>query len=388
MDQTAEILLSIGGIMLLGMITDLLGRRTFLPRVTLLLLFGILIGPSVFNLLPEIFISNFKLITEIALTMVGFLVGGKLSRKLLKSLGKQLLWVSLGAVIGTVVIVSLVLILAGVPIALAILLGCIAAATDPAATMDVVEETKSKGPFVKLLTAVVALDDAWGLIVFSIGLAVVGLLSGLNGWVPPLLLAFKEIFGAILIGLIIGIPAAFLTGRVEHGKPMLIEALGIVFLCAGLAIWLGVSFLLASIVMGMTIVNLAKHHKYPFHAIENSESPFIIVFFVLAGASLELNSLVGIGAIGTVYIFARIAGKVVGVKIGGEICKADISVKNWMGLALLPQAGVAMGMALVAANHFPEYRQLLLSIVISTTILFELIGPVITNMVLRKTVNK
>lgn len=388
MDQTAEILLSIGGIMLLGMITDLLGRRTFLPRVTLLLIFGILIGPSVFNLLPEIFISNFKLITEIALTMVGFLVGGKLSRKLFKSLGKQLLWVSLGAVIGTVVIVSLVLILAGAPIALAILLGCIAAATDPAATMDVVEETKSKGPFVKLLTAIVALDDAWGLIVFSIGLAMVGLLSGLNGWVPPLLLAFKEIFGAIIIGLIIGIPAAFLTGRIEHGKPMLIEALGIVFLCAGLAIWLEVSFLLASIVMGMTIVNLAKHHKYPFHAIENSESPFIIVFFVLAGASLELNSLSGLGVIGTAYIVSRIAGKVIGVRIGAWYCKADDSVKKGMGLALLPQAGVAMGMALVAASHFPEYRQLLLSIVISTTILFELIGPVITNMVLRKTVNK
>jgi len=385
MHETAQILLSIGGIMLLGLLTDLLGRRTFLPRVTLLLMFGILIGPSTFNLLPEIFISNFKLITEIALTMVGFLVGGKLSQKLFKSLGKELLWISLGAVIGTVAIVSLVLLVAGVPIALAILLACIAAATDPAATMDVVEETKSKGSFVNLLTAIVALDDAWGLIVFSIGLAMVGVLSGLNGWIPPLLLAFKEIFGAILIGLIIGVPAAFLTGRVEQGKPMLIEALGIVFLCAGLAIWLEVSFLIAAIVMGMVITNLAKHHKYPFHAIEDSESPFIILFFVLAGASLEFDSLAGIGVIGTVYILARIAGKVIGVKIGGEICKTDSSVKNWMGLALLPQAGVAMGMALVASNHFPEYRQLLLSVIISTTVFFELIGPVITNRILRKT---
>ncbi len=384
MHETAEILLSIGSVMLLGLVTDLLGRRTFLPRVTLLLIFGILIGPGMFNLLPDIFISNFKLITEIALTMVGFLVGGKLSRKLFKNLGKELLWVSFGAVIGTVVIVSLVLVLIGVPIALAILLGCIAAATDPAATMDVVEETKSKGSFVNLLTAIVALDDAWGLIVFSIGLATVELLSGLNGWVSPLFMAFKEVFGAILIGLIIGVPAAILTGRVEQGKPMLIEALGIVFLCAGVAIWLEVSFLIAAIVMGMTIVNLAKHHKYPFHAIENSESPFIIAFFVLAGASLELDSLAGIGVLGAVYVIARIAGKFIGVKIGGEICKADNSVKNWMGLTLLPQAGVAMGMALVAADHYPEYRQLLLSIVISTTIFFELIGPVITNMILRK----
>lgn len=386
MHQTAEILLSIGGIMLLGLVTDLLGRRTFLPRVTLLLLFGMIIGPSLLNLLPDIFISRFELIANIALIMVGFLIGGKLSRNLFKSLGKELIWVSLGAVIGTVSIVSLALIVAGVSAEIAILFGCIATATAPAATLDVVEESKVKGHFARLLISIVALDDAWGLILFSVGLAMVGLMVG-NGLFSPLLLAFKEIFGAILIGLAVGVPAAYLTGRIEQGQPMLFEALGIVFLCGGLAIWLEVSFLIAAITMGMTIVNLAKHHKYPFHAIENIESPFIILFFVLAGASLELDSLLGIGVIGTVYILARIAGKIIGVKISGELCKADSPVKNWMGLALLPQAGVAMGMALVASNHFPEYRQLLLSVVISTTIFFELIGPVITNRVLRKTAN-
>ena len=383
MHATAEILLSIGGIMLLGLLTDLLGRRTFLPRVTLLLLFGMIIGPSLLNLLPEIFISRFELIANIALIMVGFLIGGKLSRKLFKSLGKELVWVSLGAVIGTVSIVGFALTVVGVSTEIAILLGCIATATAPAAILDVVEESKAKGHFVNLLVSIVALDDAWGLIIFSLGLAMIGLMTGLNGLLPPLLLAFKEIFGAVLIGLAVGLPAAYLTGRIEEGQPMLFEALGKVFLCGGLAIWFEVSFLIAAIVMGMTIVNLAKHHKYPFHAIEDIESPFIIMFFVMAGASLELDSLSGIGVIGTVYILARITGKIIGVKISGELCKADSSVKNWMGLALLPQAGVAMGMALVASNHFPEYRQLLLSVIISTTIFFELIGPVITNRILK-----
>ncbi len=387
MHQTAEILLSIGGIMLLGLVTDMLGRRTFLPRVTLLLLFGMIIGPSLLNLLPEIFISRFELIANIALIMVGFLIGGKLSKKLFKSLGKELIWISLGAVIGTVSIVSLALIVAGVSAEMAILFGCIATATAPAATLDVVEESKVKSHFSRLLVSIVALDDAWGLIVFSLGLAMIGLMTGINGMLPPLLLALKEIFGAVLIGLAVGMPAAYLTGRIQQGQPMLFEALGIVFLCGGLAIWFEVSFLIAAIVMGMTIVNLARHHKYPFHAIEDIESPFIILFFVMAGASLELDSLSSIGVIGTVYILARIAGKIIGVKFAGEICKADNSVKNWMGLALLPQAGVAMGMALVASSHFPEYRQLLLSVIISTTIFFELIGPVITNKILRKTAN-
>ena len=124
-----------------------MGDVLFYPRVTLLLLFGMIIGPSLLNLLPEIFISRFELIANIALIMVGFLIGGKLSRKLFKSLGKELVWVSLGAVIGTVSIVGFALTVVGVSTEIAILLGCIATATAPAAILDVVEESKAKGTF-------------------------------------------------------------------------------------------------------------------------------------------------------------------------------------------------------------------------------------------------
>ncbi len=229
MDNTYEVLISIGGIMLLGLMTDYLGKRTFLPRVTLLLIFGMLIGPNAFDLLPDIIISNFELITNVALVMIGFLVGG-------------------------------------------------------------------------------------------------------------------------------------------------------------LAIWLEVSYLIAAIVMGMTIVNLAKHHDCSFHEIENIEPPFLILFFVLAGASLEFGYINEIGLIACIYIIARIIGKIIGAKVGGAISRTDASVQNWMGIALMPQAGVAMGMALVASNQLPEYRQLLLSVAISTTIFFELFGPVFTTMALKKAV--
>lgn len=384
MENTAEILIAVGGVMLLGMLTDLLGRRTSLPRVTLLLCFGMLIGPNAFDLLPSPILSNFDLFADIALLMIGFLVGGRLTKQLFKKIGRELLSVSLGAVLGTVIIVTLVLIITGLPLELAIMLGCIATATDPAATMDVIDETESKGSFTDLLASIVALDDAWGLIIFSLGVACVGLITGMNGIWPPLLLATKEIIGAMLVGIVVGVPAAYMTGRVKPGKPMMFEALGIVFLCGGLSLYFEFSFLLAAIVMGMVIVNLAKHHKHPFHEIENIESPFLILFFVLAGASLNFDVLLEVGLVGIIYILARIAGKIVGVRIGTSCCRSADEVKNWMGLALLPQAGVAMGMALVAANHLPEYRQLLLSIVIGTTIFFELVGPILAHLALRK----
>ncbi len=384
MNETATILISIGGVMLLGMITNTLGQRTLLPRVTLLLIFGILIGPNVFDLIPQSIFSSFDLFANVALLMIGFLVGGHLTRKLMHSIGRELLAVSLGAVIGTVTVVALCISLLGLPVEIAIMLGCIATATDPAATMDVIEETHSEGRFSELLTSIVALDDALGLIIFSLGVALTGLLNGADGIISPLLVAAKDILGAVAIGVLIGVPAAYFTGRIQPGRPMLFEALGIVFLCGGLALYFEVSYLLAAIVMGMVVVNLAEHHDYPFHEIENIEQPFLILFFVLAGASLQYQSLLGIGVIGFVYILARIAGKVIGVQLGGRCCQSTAETRNWMGFALLPQAGVAMGMALVAAEQFPDYRQLLLSVVISTTIFFELVGPVFTGFALRK----
>ena len=188
-----------------------------------------------------------------------------------------------------------------------------------------------------------------------------------------------------LLGVLLGFPAAFLTGRIRQGQPMLMEALGLVFVCGGIAIWMDVSFLIASIVMGAVVANFARHHEYPFHEIENIEWPFMTIFFVLAGASLEPSMIKEIGLIGGTYIAARIAGKLLGARLGGRMGNADRMTRCWMGFALLPQAGVAMGMALVASNRFPEYQQVLLTVVISSTVFFEIIGPVFTRAVLRRT---
>ena len=310
-------------------------------------------------------------------------MGGKLTIDLLRRSGRQLFWISASAVLGTTVIVTLAMVLISVPLNIAILLGCIAAATAPAATVDTVLESGTETRFSRLLLAIVAIDDAWALILFSAGLSMVSLLNGTQGVSLSLLDAAREVFGAMLLGGAIGLPAANLTGRIRPGQPMLTEALGLVLICGGAALWLNVSFLIATMAMGAVIANIAIHHDYPFHEIENIEWPFMVIFFVLAGASLEIDMLAELGVIGVVYLLARAAGKLSGAWLGARASHADQNVGRWMGVALLPQAGVAIGMALLAANEFPDYRQIILPIVIASTVFFELIGPVFTRMALR-----
>ena len=362
----------------------MLGRQTFLPRVTLLLILGILVGPEVLDLIPEFLNQRFEIISDMALLMIGFLLGGKLTAKSFSENGKTIFLISISAAICTSAIVLTGLYVSGLAVELTILLACLSAATAPAAVVDVVMESNDTGKFSNLLLSIVALDDAWALILFSISISIVAVISGNHLSVSPIVMVLRDVGGATLLGVAIGLPAAYLTGRINPGQPMLTEALGLVFVCGGLAIWLDVSFLISSMVMGSLISNLAKHHDYPFHAIEGVEWPIMAIFFVLAGASLELDALRDIGMIGIVYIISRSIGKIVGAKIGGLASNSNILVQRWMGFAMLPQAGAAIGMALVASNEFPEYRQILLPVVISTTIVFELFGPVFTRMALLK----
>jgi len=381
---SAEILITFGGLFLIGLLADLVGRKTPLPRVTLLLLCGFLIGPSVLDWLPEFTIAWFPVLTDIALAMIGFLLGERLTRARLAKMGTAVLAMSIGEVLLTALLVFSMLSLFGAPVEIALLLAGIAPATAPAATLDVVREYRAKGRFTDTLLGIVAIDDAWGLLLFSLLLAAAQAYSGQSGAADVLASGSWEIGGALLLGLVLGVPMAYLSGRVRPGEPSQAEALGIVLLCGGLAVWAGVSHILTSIVLGATVANLARHHERPFHAIEGIEWPFLILFFLLAGAALHVEAIGQVGLLGIAYITLRVAGRILGTRLGGWLSGTEPVTRRWIGLALLPQAGVAIGMALLASQRFPELKDTLLTVVLGSTVVFELLGPVMTRRVLAR----
>lgn len=376
--MSVNLLLVVGLLFLLGLATDFLGRVTALPRVTLLLLFGIVLGQDALALLPDSIIAGFPLITDMALLLVGFLLGGKISVQSLSGTAKAVFWISTSVVLVTLVVVHTGLWLAGVPWALALLLAGIATATDPAATLDVVRERNSDGQFSRTLLGIVAIDDAWGLIVFSLILSVAGLASGASDVTSVIGHAIYELGGSVLLGVGLGVPMAYLTGRIKPGEPTLVEALGVVFVCGGLAEYFQVSFLLSAMVLGTTVSNLAAHHERPFHSIEDIEWPFMILFFILTGASLRFDDASGVLGLTCGYVILRILGRALASWPGGALAGSPLPIRRWMGIALLPQAGVASGMALLAGQSFPQWQSTLLSVTILSTIVFEIIGPILT----------
>lgn len=392
LDTQTLFLISLGSLLLAGLTLSIIGQKTAFPRVTLLIGFGIFVGPEGLNFIPNLVTAQFDIIAQLALLMVGFLIGGKLTGSALKDSSSAIVSISIGASLITSIIVTSGLLLFNVPLPLAIILGCIAAATDATAVFDVVtqslgkSETAKLNKFKSMLLSVVALDDAWALILFGLGISVVFALSG--GSEQGLLMhAMTDIGGGILLGMLLGLPTAYITGRLSPGKPVMSEALGVVFLCGGIALWLNISFLIAAMVLGAVVANFAKHHDYPFHAIEGIEEQFMLIFFILAGATLNFEALQQIGWIGAGYIALRIIGKLIGGFIGAKLSKVNQGTQHWIGPALLPQAGVAIGMGLVATSLMPEFGNQLLAAIICSTIFFELVGPIMTMQAIKRVTN-
>lgn len=377
------LLIALGALFLAGLAADQIGRRTRLPRVTLLLACGLAVGEAGLDLIPQEAQALYRFLTVTALTMVAFVLGSALKLGNLRSHGPAILSVSGLIVVVTLGLVTLGLWLIGVPAPVALLLGGIATATDPASTQDAIRQTGAANGFTERIRGIVAIDDAWGLLAFSVAAVMA---QGLNGGMAldHLSGALWEIGGALGLGVAVGLPAAYLTGRLEKGEPLQSEALGIVFLTAGVAIWAGVSFLLAGMAAGAIVANLARHHDRAFHEIEHIQWPFMILFFVLAGASLKPGLLAEAGLIGAGYVVLRMVARVAGGWLGAARAGAPPAHRRWYGVALLPQAGVAVGMALVAAQEFPEAADLILTLTIGTTVFFELIGPAGTMLAIRR----
>jgi Kef-type K+ transport system membrane component KefB len=277
------------------------------------------------------------------------------------------------------------MVLAGVDPGLALVLGAIATATAPAAMTDVIRQSGINNSFTDTLKGIVGIDDAWGLVVFSLVIVFAGQSDGLAS---VALGVTRDLGGGVLLGIGIGSIAALLTGRLKPGEPMQAEAFGIVFLTAGASLALDVSFLVSGMAAGAIIANFASHHDRAFHEIENIQWPFMVLFFLLGGATLELDAIAALGWIGFLYVLLRALSRILGGYVGARLVDAPPLCRWWYGPALLPQAGVAIGMALVAGEKFPQWSATIMALTIAATVFFELLGPPITLIAIRRVARK
>lgn len=375
--------MSIGALLLLGLSTDVLARRLLLPRVTLLLLLGLLAGPSGLDLLPPARESWFDLSASIALVMIGFLLGAEFTSLQMRSLERTILKVAVFEAVVTAMIVGGGLALMGFPAELALPLAGIGAATAPAATLAVINDSGLHGRFVDVLKGVVAIDDVIGVVLFSLLAAATGVVVGGSLEWGPILRGLWELGGSVVLGFAIGLPASFLSGKLRGHEATLEEALALVLLCAGLALWFGLLPILSAMAMGATFASMASGHARPLHEIRSIEWPFLVVFFMLAGASVELGALGAAGWAVGAYVLLRTVGKQVGAFLGVQAAGEAKRIRL-LGLALLPQSGVALGLALAARVRFPETGPRILTIVVAGTVVFELAGPVFTRFALSR----
>jgi len=381
-------ILGLGFILLAGLFSARLINKIKFPAVTAYLLLGILIGPSILNLTSQELINSSGFISNIVLGLIAFGLGQSFTREFFRNIGRPVLWISiLEAVLPWVLVTLSFFFILKQPFYVALLFGAIASATAPAATVMVVREYKAKGRFTDILLGVVAIDDAWCLIIFALSLAIAKSVAfhASNTFVSKVIFhSLIEIIGALMLGGLIACLSSLFSKFIRTQTELLIYTLGFILLTTGLAIKLGLSVLLANMFLGTVLININKSNFEFFDVLKLIDSPLYLLFFVLAGANLEIGLLKGIGITGIIYIFFRTTGKTVGSVWGGYIVKVEDRIRRYLGLGLLPQAGVALGCALVAKSDFPKVGGMIFTTIVATTVIYELIGPICTKYALQK----
>jgi len=384
-----NVIVSLGMIFLTGIIVNRFVVKLRIPEVTGDLILGIIIGQEFLGFVHPHILAATGLISNVVLGFVAFTIGKNFSIKDLKKIGKPVLWISLFEAGGAWIVVTFFFYyLLKMPLYISLLYGAISSATAPAATLMVIRQYKSKGLFTDILLGVVGIDDAWCLIIFAISFAMAKALylhqASQFMVVKVLLKSIIEIGGAFLLGGGLAFILTYFARFFKRHAEVEIYTLSFVFLSIGLAMWLHFSVLLTAMALGAVLVNIKFTSSSFFDVIQDVESPLYLLFFVLAGANLKISALKSIGIAGIVYFFARIIGKSSGAFIGGWLGKVPKKVRKYIGLGLVPQAGVALGVALIAKADFPEIGNTIFTTIIATTVIYEIIGPILTKIGLSK----
>ena len=363
--------------MVVALLMTRVTRLVRLPNVTAYLIAGVLIGPGVLNLLNSDSIGTLSVLTSVSLGFIAFSIGDEFKLSTLKQIGSQAMIITLFEALGAIVLVDCITVALGFPPAMCITLGALAASTAPAATLMVVRQYKADGPLTRMLLPVVAADDAIGLIAYSISINVAIALAqheSLN-IVSTFLIPLVQIAVALLSGALIGFAAA-LSHRFfrSHTNRMSIAIAG-VFACTALADQFGLSSLLMCMAMGAVYVNLRDDAERVLGCVDDWTYPLFMLFFVISGASLDLGSLPKVGLLGLVYIVTRFGGKWVGSYLGSTLTHQPDVIRQNIGFALMPQAGVAIGMATLAAAQLPGYGTQVQTVILAGTLVYELIEP-------------
>jgi len=400
-----NLMLGLTVILLTGLAFGKLSKLFKIPNVTGYLLGGFLIGPGFLRLffpafngvIGEDFIHSLKIIADIELAFIAFSIGAEFKLEYLKRLGPAPVIIAFLESFFAVVFVTVGLLMFGFPLYIALAFGAVGGATAPAATVMVIRQYKAKGPLTEMIYSVVAIDDASGLIFFGIVTAIIKILTGQSSGSIAWLIALPvlEIIASIIMGIVLGYVLKMLTNWFTGRGNRISIVIALLFFSIGLArfvnyeLGFGLSSLMAGMAMGTIFTNTSKHVDTVMPLVERITPPFVIMFFVLSGADIQLSnfSLAAL-AILVIYLVFRVGGKIFGSYVGAKISNAGKNVEKYLGFGLLPQGGIALGLSILMLDIIPASLGLaydgglLRVVVIGAVFVSEVFGPILLKEVL------
>ena len=381
----SNLYICLGIAMFLALFSGKLMKLCKLPNVTGYLLIGLLAGPYCLNVVSEEILHTLSFIPTISLGFIALSIGAEFKLSYLKKVGKAPVIIAIMEGLGAILVVDAALILTGHDVRFSLVLGAIASATAPAATLMVVRQYKAKGPVTSTLLPVVAIDDAVALMGFGISVAIAKAMANPGASIASALIhPIVEIVGALIVGGLLGIVYAFLVKTFTGRGNRMSVTFAMVFVCLGLCETFALSSLLACMAMSAVFVNLSNEYEKVFSLTDRITPPLFMLFFFLSGAELNMGILSSVGVIGVIYVIFRVIGKVSGAYLGAKVSKAQPVVQKYLGLTLVPQAGVAIGLATTSMSIVPEFGTQIQTIILCGTVIYELIGPLTTKMALKK----